>query len=262
MPYSRRAAVYDVEYAEERDVGFILGLVGGAAPSVLEVPCGAGRLSLRIAPRAGRLTVVDLEPEMVARTVAALAAPGPWQHGSAAGSPTCEALRLEQRFDLALIPREALQLLPPEEGRQALAAVAAMSRLAAGWWSISPPSAPSRAGRRTRTTMTRPGPTAPGPPTGPGRCRTGRNWSGNRRSTTTRPSIRFDLQYRVLGGGRAAEDWISGMRLYRYGRGWVDEARPAGMAVEAVHGDYDGSDFTGDLRRLIALYRRGPAAGR
>ena len=34
MPYSRRAAVYDVEYAEERDVGFILGLVGGAAPSL------------------------------------------------------------------------------------------------------------------------------------------------------------------------------------------------------------------------------------
>lgn len=261
MPYSRRAAVYDVEYAEERDVGFILGLVGGAAPSVLEVPCGAGRLSLRIASRAGRLTVVDLEPEMVARTVAALERQG---HGGRVRGRVADmrGLRLEERFDLALIPREALQLLPPEEGRLALAAVAA--HVAPG-------------GRLALDLATfRPVPGGPPDPDYYDPARTDGAWATD--WTRTLPdgaqlvrqsaqhhdatSIRFDLQYRVLEGGRAAEDWTSGMRLYRYGRGWVDEARPAGMAVEAVHGDYDGSDFTGDSPRLIALYRRGPAAGR
>jgi SAM-dependent methyltransferase len=257
MPYSRRAAVYDVEYAEERDVGFILGLVGGAAPSVLEVPCGAGRLSLRIAPRAGRLTVVDLEPEMVARTVAALDRQG---HGGRVSGRVADMreLRLEERFDLALIPREALQLLPPEEGRQALAAVAAH---------VAP-------GGRLAVDLATFRPGMGGDPDYYDPARTdgiwATDWTRNlpdgsqlvRQSAQHHEaaSIRFELRYRVLGG--AAEDWTSGMRLHRYNRGWIDDARPDGMAVEAVHGDYDGSDFTGDSPRLIALYRRGPAAGR
>ncbi|WP_225767862.1 class I SAM-dependent methyltransferase [Inquilinus sp. Marseille-Q2685] len=261
MPYSRRAAVYDVEYTEERDVGFILGLVGQAAPSVLEVPCGAGRLSLRIAPYAGRLTVVDLEPEMVARTVAALEREG---HGGRIRGRVADMreLRLEERFDLALIPREALQLLPPEEGRQALAAAAA--HVAPG----------GRLAVDLATFLPVPG-GAPDPdyydP-----ARTDGVWATDwirtlsdgsqlvRQSAQHHDgmSIRFDLQYRVLQGGRVAEDWAAGMRLHRYSRGWIDDARPDGMAVEAVHGDYDGSDFTGDSPRLIALYRRGPAAGR
>jgi SAM-dependent methyltransferase len=259
MPYSRRAVVYDVEYAEERDVGFILSLVGGAAPSVLEVPCGAGRLSLRIAPYAGRLTVVDLEPEMVTRTVAALERQG---HGHRVRGRVADMreLRLEERFDLALIPREALQLLPPEEGRQALAAVAAHvapgGRLAVDLATFRPGMGgdpdyydPARADGVWATDWTRPLPDG---------SQLVRQSAQHHDGT----SIRFDLQYRVLRGGRAAEDWTSGMRLHRYGRGWIDEARPDGMAVEAVHGDYDGSDFTGDSPRLIALYRRGPAAGR
>lgn len=261
MPYSRRAAVYHVEYAEERDVGFIRGLIGTTGLRVLEVPCGAGRLSVRIAALASRLTIVDIEPEMVARAIAAIRRHG---HGDRVQGRVADMRNLDiaDRFDLALIPREALQLLPPDGGRRALAAVAA--HVISG-------------GRLVVDLATfRPTPARPPDPDYYAPGRTDGIWATDwtrplpdgsqlvRRSAQTHDgsSIQFDLRYEVLGPGRAADNWTSGMRLYRYGRDWIEDAVPNGMAVEAVHGSYDGSDFTGDSPRLIAIYRRSPAAGR
>src|ERR1700677_954095 len=99
MSYSRRAEVYDVEYVEDRDREFVLSLINETT-RVLEVPCGAGRLSRWIAAKAAELTVVDLEPKMVAR---ALEIAEPAARGRLDGQVAdMRTLSLGRNFDLAL----------------------------------------------------------------------------------------------------------------------------------------------------------------
>jgi SAM-dependent methyltransferase len=122
MSYSRRAEVYDVEYVEDRDRDFVLSLIA-QTDRVLEVPCGAGRLSRWVATKAAELTVVDLEPNMVAR---ALKSACPRARARLGGRVAdMRTLDLGREYDVALIPREALQLLAPADAAGALAAVGA-----------------------------------------------------------------------------------------------------------------------------------------
>lgn len=260
MPYSRRARSYHVEYVEDRDIEFVRALVEQGSGHVLEVPCGSGRLSRAIAPLARKLTVVDIEPQMVAQAVEAVTVSGYADRVSGEISDM-RSLALPQHFDLAVIPREALQLLPPEQGAQALAAVASHLRPGGRLFvdlatfradAVGEPDPdyydPSRENGVWRTDWERPL-TARG--------------SLTRQSAQydDSASIRFDLRYETHERGKRVERWGSEMRLYRYDRTWIDDHVPPSTEVEVVYGDYDGSEFSDTSPRLLALYRKvNPAA--
>jgi SAM-dependent methyltransferase len=256
MPYSERAKFYEVEYVEERDFAFIDTLLGVGRLSVLEVPCGAGRLSGRLAQRAAELTLVDLEPAMVAK--AALAATE--VNGSVQIHTKVQDMRnldLGRSVELALIPREALQLMPPSEGIQAIAAVAAHI-VGGGLLFID-----------VATFRTREGQAAADPdyfdpdrdddawrvdwirdlPDG---SRLTRQSAQCQEATSVLVRLAYKIEHK-LGG---AETWCSEMRLYRYDPNWFGPATPDGMTLESVYGDYDGSPFSDVSPRLLAIYRK------
>jgi SAM-dependent methyltransferase len=256
MPYSDRAKVYEVEYVEERDFAFVDTLLGAGGLRVLEVPCGAGRLSGRLARRAAELTVVDLEPAMVAKAaVAARAANGSIHiHTEVQNMRT---LDLERSVDLAIIPREALQLLPPSEGMEALATVSAHV-VEGGLLFVDV--ATFRAGS---------GPAAADPDyfnayrEDDAWCV---DWTRDlpdgsrltRRSAQRQDeaSILLRLAYEIEDKHHGVESWRSEMRLYRYDPSWFGPATPDGMTLESVCGDYDCSPFSDLSPRLLAMYRK------
>lgn len=117
--YARRAALYDVEYRESRDVAFWLSQIRDGEDSVLEIPCGVGRLTFDLARRAREVTAVDIEPhmvEMLRRRVEERDLIG--RVHARVGDLT--SLSLGQEFDLIVVPREALQLLPLADAARAL----------------------------------------------------------------------------------------------------------------------------------------------
>ena len=63
--YARRAQFYRVEFAEQRDIDFYLSHIQKGESTVLEIPCGAGRLTLELARKARQVTAVDIEPRML-----------------------------------------------------------------------------------------------------------------------------------------------------------------------------------------------------
>jgi SAM-dependent methyltransferase len=251
MPYSERAKIYEVEYVEERDFAFIDKLFDAGGLRVLEVPCGAGRLSGRLARRAVELTLVDLEPAMVAK--AAIAARG--ANGSIQIHTEVRDMRtldLGRTVDLALFPREALQLLPPAEGAQAIAAVAAHV-VEDGLLFIDV--ATFRAGAEQAA--------ADPDYFDPGRDDDtwGVDWTrdlpdGSRltRQSAQRQeaaSILVRLAYEIEDKLGVQETWRSEMRLYRYDPNWFGPATPDGMTLESVYGNYDCSPFSDTSPRLL-----------
>jgi SAM-dependent methyltransferase len=250
MSYSRRAEIYDVEYVEDRDRDFVLSLIG-ETDRVLEIPCGAGRLSRWIAAKAAELTVVDLEPNMVARTLER-ACPGAKARvgGRVADMRT---LDLGREYDVALIPREALQLLAPAEAARALAAIG--SHVARGGLmfvdlaTFTPargdPDYYDRAAAdgTWRANWTR-------------RLEAGAELTRRSRQTLEKDAILFELDYRIHGDGRETDSWQSGMRLFRYDRAFVEAAAPLGMSLIAIYGGYDKTDFSAVAPRLLALYQK------
>jgi SAM-dependent methyltransferase len=250
MSYSRRAEVYDVEYAEDRDREFVLSLIG-ETDRVLEVPCGAGRLSRWIAEKAAELTVVDLEPKMVARALESVQ-PGAraWLQGQVADMRT---LDLGRDFDLALIPREALQLLAPAEAARALAAVGAHVAPGGLMFVDLAMFTPARGDpdyydgaatdRTWRVNWTR-------------RLDAGAELTRRSRQTLEKDAILFELDYRIYRDCGETDSWQSRMRLYRYDRAFVEAATPPSMSLIAVYGGYDKTDFSAVAPRLLALYRK------
>ena len=251
MSYSRRADIYDVEYAEDRDRDFVLSLIG-ETDRVLEVPCGAGRLSRWIAEKAAELTLVDIEPKMVGR---ALESARPGARALLEGRVVdMRTLDLGREFDLALIPREALQLLTPADGARALAAVGA--HVAPG-------------GLMFVDLATFAGACPGDPDYYDGAAADGAwrdNWTRRldagaeltRRSQQTRESdaILFELDYFIRRGGDETETRRSQMRLFRYDHGFLEAAAPRGMSLAAIYGGYDKTDFSAIAPRLLALYRK------
>src|SRR5689334_25013870 len=101
MLYSSRAAIYDVEYIESRDVDFLSQLIRDTEARVLEVPCGAGRLSIALTQRTRHLTIVDIEPAMVEKAMEAVTRVGreTYVTGHVGDMRT---LALGKRFDLVV----------------------------------------------------------------------------------------------------------------------------------------------------------------
>ena len=259
MPYSERAKIYEVEYVEERDFAFVDKLLDAGGLRVLEVPCGAGRLSGRLARRAAELTLVDLEPAMVAKAaLAAREANGSVQvHMEVRDMRT---LDLGRSVDLALIPREAIQLLPPSEGAQAIAAVAAhvvdggllfidvATFRARAEHAAGDPDYfdPDRDDDTWRVDWTRDLPDG---------LRLIRQSAQRQEATSVLVRLAYGIEDK-LGG---QETWRSEMRLFRYDSNWFGPATPDGMSLESVYGDYDGSPFSDVSPRLLAIYRKSNA---
>jgi SAM-dependent methyltransferase len=117
--YHRRAKFYRVEYNEIRDIPFFLSLIKEDVSNVLEVPCGAGRLSVELARKAKHLTAIDIEPLMLASLIEFIEAEG-LSHKVTVALGDMTNLELNQTFDLIIVPSEALQLLPQDQGELAV----------------------------------------------------------------------------------------------------------------------------------------------
>lgn len=257
MPYSLRASIYELEYTETRDIDFIRSLIGTSRPRVLEIPCGAGRLSRGIVDLAGCLTVVDLEPAMAKKAAAAaVSIPGAGEVTAIAGD--MRTLSLPARFEFAIIPREALQLLPPPEGALALAAVA--RHVAPGGAMLvdlscfprihqEPPEPdyydPSREDGTWRLDWTR----------AAGDSARLHRWSAQMHEPDG-SAISFEFRYELDTPSLKKERWLSGMTLHRYSRRWIDEHVPPGWRLETVFGDYLSAPWSPASSRMVAVFRR------
>jgi SAM-dependent methyltransferase len=77
-PYERIAEWYDAEHdGFEDDLQFYRDLAAGAGPTILEVGCGSGRVTLALARMGRTITGVDSSAAMLARCQARLAAEPP-----------------------------------------------------------------------------------------------------------------------------------------------------------------------------------------
>lgn len=257
MPYSLRVPLYDVEYAEDRDIGFVLALAEEQGGRVLELPCGAGRLSRHIATKTRHLTVADIEPGMVECAVASARAAS--EKAEVAGVVSdMRSLSLGQTFDLVVVPREALQLLPPSEGEAALHAIAA--HVAPGGLLFVDLASFSR------KTCVPPDPDYYDPSRADGVWQTDwtRHVQGNARFTRRSAqhhgadggTIRFDFSYELAGDGRAPQHWQSSMVLHVYPPDWLERCVPEGLSVERLCGGYDRSPRSAHAARSLALFRR------
>jgi SAM-dependent methyltransferase len=117
--YARRSEFYKVEYQERRDVAFWLSQLSSGEEDILEIPCGVGRLTLDLAPRARHVTAVDIEPRMVEILRERASRRGLSKKIDAVVADLT-TLELNSAFDLIVVPREALQLLPPADASKAL----------------------------------------------------------------------------------------------------------------------------------------------
>lgn len=121
--YARRAQFYRVEFCEKRDISFYLSQVQEGITKVLEIPCGAGRLTLELARKAGHVTAVDIEPRMLESLQIHLNASGLSEKVQCLlGNMT--NIQFGPIFDLIIVPSEALQLVPKQEGKLVLACLA------------------------------------------------------------------------------------------------------------------------------------------
>jgi len=252
MPYSRRAKNYEVEYQEERDVSFLLSFFDSSVRRVIELPCGAGRLSRHLARKAETLHVLDLEPEMVARAVdvASAAAPGCDVHGHI--QDMC-SLSLDHCFDLAILPREGLQLVSPRDGAKVLHTLAAhivpggcilidLARFC-GYGDQRDPDyyKPEQLDGVFSMDWTR---SLPG----------GALLHRHSAQTDEGDSIVFDLNY--IEESESPVAWSSQMRIYRYDCEWVKSLSLEGLQLESLYGDYDRSPPGPGTHRILALYRK------
>ncbi|RVI32110.1 class I SAM-dependent methyltransferase [Sinorhizobium meliloti] len=255
MPYSRRAGIYEVEYVEDRDYAFVDGLLDRPGLRVLEVPCGVGRLSSRLARKAADLMLVDIEPVMVEKAAKAAAA---------ASSTTCirtttcdmRTLDLDAAFDVALVPREALQLLSPDDGKKAISAIG-RHIVVGGLLFVD-----LATFRATNGPLTDPDYFDPGRGDGTWQVDWMRDLADGFRLVRhsaqwqEADSILIELSYEIANPRGVQDSWRSQMRLFRYDRDWLDSAPADGMVLEAVYGDYDRSSFSDASPRMLAMYRR------
>ncbi|MEM0935714.1 MAG: class I SAM-dependent methyltransferase [Pseudomonadota bacterium] len=252
MSYSRRAAIYEVEYQDTRDVPFVLSLLQGGVSWVIEAPCGAGRLSRHLAPRLAALDVIDLEPGMVARAVSA----------ARSASATCQVtghvqdmrdITLDSRADLAILPREGLQLVPPEDGKRVLASLARY---------LVPGGVIFVDLARFCHSKGAPDPDYFRPCQADGRASL--DWSRKlpdggilHRSSSHRDeggSLVFDLTY--VQESVATQKWSSQMRIFRYSIDWLEASAPPGTRLEKLYGAYDRTPPGPASRRILALFRK------
>jgi SAM-dependent methyltransferase len=101
-------------------------LVGEAPRDVLDLGCGTGRVSVRLARRAHRVTAIDLEPAFLEEAERRAQA---WKVELDTVATDARSFDLGRRFDLVLAPMQLVQLFHGSEERMGmLKAVAAHLR--------------------------------------------------------------------------------------------------------------------------------------
>jgi len=164
-------------------------------------------------------------------------------------------LALDHTAELAILPREGLQLVPPRDGQTVLSAVAAH---------IAP-------GGRIFVDLARfsngdglPDPDyyKPGQPNGapsPDRTRNLPDGTRLRRNSTQMDdgdSIAFDQNYNLES--EPPREWSARMRIYRYSCDWIKASAPEATLLEEVYGGYDRSPLKPGSNRTLAVFRKLP----
>ncbi len=244
--YLQRAAVYQTEYAEDRDVEFIKSYITKRDMSVLEVPCGAGRLAVELAALAGRYTIVDLEQAMLNETLARLRALGLADRVDGYAADMCE-FDCGETFDLIIVPREALQLLEPASAVRAIGNLGGLLKKDAGRMVVD-----------LAAFLNDGDPDYFYPSFAEGRWH--KNWTRNdvKASRLTRWSrqqsctdrIEFEFRYE-LTTGEGVQNFDSHMTLYRYNKKWVETNLPDDLFISGIWGNYDRQDHSDTSSRII-----------
>jgi SAM-dependent methyltransferase len=257
--YSLRAPWYAIEYREEQDLDFLAGLVSPRVGSVLEIPCGAGRATRRLASTGREIVAADLEPAMLDAN-AALFPGGRPPANLTLVQADMRAVDLGRRFDLILVPREAIQLLA-EDGEVAAALAALARHLApsarlmldlAPLGLVSPPA--------ERDLHLGPGYLDPSAPPGAwidewtrdaGPARLSRR---RRQAAPERDRIRIDFEYEAEDPDHGMRRWSSSMIMRDHSPAAIaDLAAAAGLRPAEILGAYDGRPYRPGDPRLVAI---------
>lgn len=255
--YSRRAAFYRVEYDERRNIGFFLSLIEAGKTEVLEVPCGAGRLTVHLARKARHVTAVDLEPTMV-RSLEAFVQAESLSDKVTARAGDMTNLCLPRPVDLVIVPSEALQLLPRPAGRVALATL--MEQIKPGGCMVvdlalfTGPTAgtpdyfdPATEGSRWCPQWVRPLPDGGS---------LGRSVRFRRESDC----CVFGFSYEITGKpGSSPVRFCEEMVLFHYGAEWFLQNLPQSVAALSFRSGYDGTGLALAGQRLIVTLHKSAA---
>jgi SAM-dependent methyltransferase len=236
----RLVACYDALNAGEHDYRFYEGLIGAAPCRIADIGCGSGTFALRLAALGHDVVAVDPATAMLAR---AAVRPGAervrWRYGGV------EALADDVSFDVAVMTGHAFQcLLDDDAVRALLRGVAARLRVGGRFLfeSRNPHVQPWRGwhARQTRREV--------------------ESTQGEAVEVWTEyrarhgDSVTFDQYYRFASSG---EVLCSRSRLRFMPRERIVACvLEAGLGVENVHGNWDGSGWTPDSPEIIVVARR------
>ena len=112
--YPERAKYYDLEFNSIEDKEIINYFLSLGVKRVLEIPCGSGRNLDWLAKTEKETIFADLSPEMVAIVNLKIKNLS-FNHRAVAVCADIVSYADEKKFDLILVPREAIQLLSPDD---------------------------------------------------------------------------------------------------------------------------------------------------
>lgn len=270
--YAARAAFYELEYDDTADLPFLLAQVGPGVTSILEAPCGVGRVTLPLSATGRSITALDLEVAMIERLAerARQMPNGALIEGVVAD---LRAVRLCRRFDLVMSPAEGVQLfLDDDDLDRAITTLARHvdrgGRLLIDCATFDPAApddprdqpgyfSPGLADGTEILEWRRPF-DAGGPAGGRGVQGTGRmtRW---RTQWNTGPTIRFRFRYLVETADAAVPAaFTSTLELRRPDRARIEAAAAAaGLVLHGLAGDRRGKPFADGAPRMVFDFRRG-----
>lgn len=265
--YAARAAFYELEYDDTADLPFLLAQVGPGVTSILEAPCGVGRVTLPLSATGRSITALDLEVAMIERLAerARQMPNGALIEGVVAD---LRAVRLCRRFDLVMSPAEGVQLFLDDDDLDRAITTLARHVDRGGRLLIDcatfDPAAPDDP--RDQPGYFSPGLTdgteilewrrpfdAGGGPGGGGRMTRWRTqWNAG-------PTIRFRFRYLVETADAAVPAaFTSTLELRRPDRARIEAAAgAAGLVLHGLAGDRRGTPFTAGAPRMVFDFRRG-----